>query len=302
MDREQNEYRRGIWYALCCYGIWGLFPIYWYPLNKAAITADQILAQRVLWSVLFSLLLVLLARQGGRLLSAFRRPRLLALFTVSSLLIGVNWLVYLWAIVNDHVLDASLGYFVCPLANVLLGRLLFGERLSRPQWLAVLLAGIGILWLAVPAGQVPWVAVLLAASFSLYGAVRKLAPLEAMPAMALETLMLLPFAAGWLLWCRHEGTLVFGSLSGLQLAVLLGSGVATTLPLLFFAGAARRIPLSLLGMLQYGSPTLQLVIGLVIFGEQFSPQRLIGYAWVWIGVAVFIASMVLRNRRPASAR
>ncbi|MDO4683857.1 MAG: EamA family transporter RarD [Lautropia sp.] len=293
---QQDEYRRGIWYALACYGMWGLFPLYWYPLNQASIAPDQILAQRILWSVLLSLLLVLLTRQGGRLLSAIRRPRLLAMFLLSALLIGLNWLVYLWAIVNSHVLDASLGYFVSPLANVLLGRVFFAERLNRLQWLAVALVAVGILWLAVPAGHIPWVAVLLAGSFSLYGALRKLAPLEAMPAMALETLLLLPFAAAWLLWCHQQGTLVFGSLSPLQMAVLLGSGAATTLPLLCFAGAARRIPLSLLGMLQYASPTLQLLLGLFVFDERFSPQRLIGYGWVWAGVAIFIVGMVLKSR------
>ncbi|MDO5101345.1 MAG: EamA family transporter RarD [Lautropia sp.] len=302
MNAGQDEYRRGIWYALGCYGMWGLFPLYWYPLNQAAIGPDQILAQRVLWSVLFSLLLVLLTRQGERLLRALRQPRLLAMFLMSALLIGLNWLVYLWAIVNSHVLDASLGYFISPLANVLLGRLFFAERLNRLQWLAVALVAVGILWLAVPAGHIPWVAVLLAATFSLYGALRKLAPLEAMPAMALETLLLLPFSAGWLLWCHHQGTLVFGNLSSLQMAVLLSSGAATTLPLLCFASAARRIPLSLLGMLQYASPTLQLLLGLVMFDERFSSQRLIGYGWVWAGVAMFITALLLQNRqaRPKS--
>ncbi len=283
--------------ALGCYGIWGLFPLYWYPLNHAAIGAEQLLAQRVLWSALFSVLLLVLVRQGDRFLRALRRPRLLGMFMLSALLIGMNWLVYLWAIVNSHVLDASLGYFVSPLANVLLGRLFFGERLSRQQWLAVLLAGIGILWLAVPAGHVPWVAVLLAISFSLYGAVRKLAPLDAMPAMALETLLLAPLAAAYLFWCHQQGSLVFGELSTLQMAVLLGSGAATTIPLLLFAGGARRIPLSLLGMLQYGSPTLQLILGLLVFGEQFSLPRLIGYGWVWAGVAIYLGAVWQQSRQ-----
>lgn len=300
MNRDTNEFRQGIWYALACYGIWGLFPLYWYPLNHSAIPPDQILAQRVIWSALFSMLLVVVTGQGKRLLSAMRRPRLLAAFAASAVLIGINWLTYLWAIVNSHVLDASLGYFISPLANVLLGRLLFGERLGLLQWGAVGLASIGILWLAVPAGQVPWVAMLLALSFSLYGAVRKRAPLEAMPGMALETLVLLPFATAWLLWARQAGTLVFDELSALQQAVLLGAGAATTVPLLCFAGAAHRIPLSMLGMLQYFSPTLQLVLGLVLFNEQFSLQRLIGYGWVWAGVALFFGGMLLHTRqRPA---
>ncbi|MDO4233207.1 MAG: EamA family transporter RarD [Lautropia sp.] len=288
MATERDEYRRGIWYAVGCYGLWGLFPLYWYPLREAAIGADQILAQRVLWSMLFSLALALCLGQGQRLLHVFRRPRLLATLSISALLIGANWLIYLWAILNGRVLEASLGYFISPLANIVLGRFFFGERLNGLQWLAVLLALCGILWLAVPAGHVPWVALSLAASFSLYAAVRKHAPMEALPALAIESLVLVPLAVAYLLYCHVQDELLLWSLPGLQLAVVLCSGAATAIPLLFFAGAARRIPLSLLGMLQYGSPTLQLLLGLTLFGERFDLQRFIGYVWVWAGVAVFL--------------
>ncbi|MDO4905867.1 MAG: EamA family transporter RarD [Lautropia sp.] len=302
MDGQQGrEYRKGIWFALGCYGIWGIFPLYWYPLNHAPIGAEQILAQRVLWSMLFSMVLLVLSGQSDRFLCALRRPRLLGMLMLSALLIGANWLVYLWAIVDSHVLDASLGYFVSPLANVLLGRVMFGERPSALQWLAVVLAGIGIAWLAIPAGHVPWVAVLLAASFSLYGVVRKLAPFDALPAMALETMLLAPLAIGYLWWSQQRGTLVFGDLSALQLTVLICSGAATTIPLLLFGGAARRIPLSLLGMLQYGSPTLQLILGLLVFGEQFSLPRLIGYGWVWAGVAIYLLVAWNRSRQTHSS-
>ncbi|UOP01831.1 EamA family transporter RarD [Kingella potus] len=291
------ERRRGLRYALGCYAVWGLFPLYWYPL-KGAVPAGQMLAQRVVWSALFALLLLLWYRQGGAVLAVLRRPRLLAAFAASSLFIGANWLVYLWAITNGHVLDASLGYFANPLFNVFLGFVVLKERLDRTRWAAVALALAGILWLAVPAGQVPWIALLLAGSFGSYALIRKLAPMDALPGLALETFLLLPFAAAYLAWCVRNGTFVAaGSLSVLQNAVLLGSGAATTLPLLMFAAGAKRISLSLLGILQYFSPTIQLLLGLVLFGETLDGSRLAGYALVWLGVAVFLSGVWREGRR-----
>lgn len=290
------ERRRGLRYALGCYAVWGLFPLYWFPL-KGAMPAEQMLAQRVVWSAVFALVLLLCYRQGGTVLAVLRRPRLLAAFAASSFLIGVNWLVYLWAIANGHVLDASLGYFINPLFNVFLGFVVLKERLGAAQWAAIALALAGILWLAVPAGQVPWIALLLAGSFGCYGLIRKLAPLDALPGLALETFLLLPLAAAYLAWCAHGGTLAgFGSLNALQNAVLLGSGAATTLPLLMFAAGAKRIPLSLLGILQYFSPTIQLLLGLALFGETLDGGRLAGYALVWLGVAVFLGGMWRQGR------
>lgn len=283
-----GEKRKGLWYALGCYSIWGLFPIYWYPLNQSAIGADQILAQRIVWSAIFALLMLLIFKQTAAVRAAFKQPRVLGLLMLSSFLIGINWLVYLWAIVNHHVLDASLGYFINPLFNVLLGGLIFKEQLNRAQKSAVVLAFIGILWLALPAGQIPWVALLLAFSFGGYGLIRKLAPMEALPGLALETLLIVPFALAYLAWYYTQGTLVFGELNTLQISLLIGSGAITTIPLLFFAASAKRIPLSLLGILQYGAPTLQFLIGLTLFGESFDFNRFIGYLWVWTGVAVFL--------------
>ena len=270
------ERRRGLRYALGCYAVWGLFPLYWFPL-KGAMPAEQMLAQRVVWSAVFALVLLLCYRQGGAVLAVLRRPRLLAAFAASSFLIGVNWLVYLWAIANGHVLDASLGYFINPLFNVFLGFVVLKERLGAAQWAAIALA--------------------LAGSFGCYGLIRKLAPLDALPGLALETFLLLPLAAAYLAWCAHSGTLAgFGSLNALQNAVLLGSGAATTLPLLMFAAGAKRIPLSLLGILQYFSPTIQLLLGLALFGETLDGGRLAGYALVWLGVAVFLGGMWRQGR------
>lgn len=291
-----QETKKGLAYALGCYLFWGTFPVFWYPLNHSPLPAEQIMAHRVLWSAIFAFLLLIWFRKGGAVLAVFRLPKLLATFTVSALLIGANWLIYLWAIVNNRVLDASLGYFINPLFNILLGFIFFQERLNWGQLIAVSLAIIGIVWLAIPAGQIPWIALLLALSFGSYALVRKLAPMDALPGIALETFILLPLALAYLAWCGLNDTLVWQELSPLQLTILLLSGAATTIPLLLFTAGARRISMSLLGILQYLSPSLQLMWGVVLFGEILNGARLTGYMWVWAGVSVFLIS-AWRNRK-----
>lgn len=298
--KQPDETKKGLFYALGCYLFWGTFPVFWYPLNHSSIPAEQIMAHRVLWSAIFALILLLIFKKGAAVWAVFRQPKLLATFVLSSFLIGVNWLVYLWAIAHHRVLDASLGYFINPLVNIVLGFVFFQERLNKGQIFAVLLALIGIIWLAIPAGQMPWIALLLAFSFGTYGLVRKLAPMEALPGIALETFLLLPVAIGYLFWCVHQNTIVLQELTALQTTVLLTSGAATTLPLLLFTAGARRIPLSLLGILQYLSPTLQLIWGVVLFDEILNGARLTGYVWVWAGVAVFLFS-AWRNRTKKTA-
>lgn len=283
-----TENQKGLLYALCCYLLWGLFPLYWYPLTHSGIDAGQLLAQRIVWSALFSVVLVAVFKQTHVLLDALRRPKILLVFTCSATAIGLNWLIFLWAIGNNHVLEASLGYFISPLFSMLLGRLFFNEHFNRIQLAAIVLAAIGIFWLALPAGQVPWVALLLTLTFGLYGLLRKTAPLDALPGLALETLLLLPFALAYLGWLAQQGQLVFVSLPPLLLATLIGSGIVTTVPLLLFAAGARRISMSDLGIIQYVSPTIQFLLGLFLFGEAFDVSRFIGYGWVWLGVAVYL--------------
>ncbi len=292
----QTQQKQGILYALACYGAWGLFPLFWYPLNHSAMPADQILAQRIVWSGVFAAALLLAFKQGQLLLNALRQVRLLAVFALSSFLIAANWLVYVWAITNNHILEASLGYFINPLFNVFLGALIFQERPTRLQTAAVALAFLGILWLAVPGGKMPWISLALAASFGFYGAVRKIAPMPPLAGLTLETLLLLPFALGYLAWRSAQGTLVFAELDALQKTVLFASGAATTLPLLAFAAAAKRIALSLLGILQNISPSAQLLIGLAL-GEHLDAGRLAGYGLVWAGVAVFLFDVWRQMKR-----
>lgn len=292
----QTQQKQGILYALACYGAWGLFPLFWYPLNHSAMPADQILAQRIVWSGVFAAALLLAFKQGRLLLNALRQVRLLAVFALSSFLIAANWLVYVWAITNNHILEASLGYFINPLFNVFLGALMFQERPTRLQTAAVALAFLGILWLAVPGGKMPWISLALAASFGFYGVVRKIAPMPPLAGLTLETLLLLPFALGYLAWRGAQGTLVFAELDALQKTVLFASGAATTLPLLAFAAAAKRIALSLLGILQNISPSAQLLIGLAL-GEHLDAGRLAGYGLVWAGVAVFLFDVWRQMKR-----
>ncbi len=292
----QTQQKQGILYALACYGAWGLFPLFWYPLNHSAMPADQILAQRIVWSGVFAAALLLAFKQGRLLLNALLQVRLLAVFALSSFLIAANWLVYVWAITNNHILEASLGYFINPLFNVFLGALMFQERPTRLQTAAVALAFLGILWLAVPGGKMPWISLALAASFGFYGAVRKIAPMPPLAGLTLETLLLLPFALGYLAWRGAQGTLVFTELDALQKTVLFASGAATTLPLLAFAAAAKRIALSLLGILQNISPSAQLLIGLAL-GEHLDAGRLTGYGLVWAGVAVFLFDVWRQMKR-----
>lgn len=282
---------QGWHYALMCYLTWGMFPIYWYPINQSGMPSDQILAQRVVWSAIFAVGLQLLVQQGRAIVNAFKQPKVLGLFFLSSLMIGINWLVYLWAIVNEHILDASLGYFINPIFSVFLGWLVLKERFNKAQLLALCFASAGILWLAIPAGQIPWVALALATSFALYGLIRKLAPMEPLSGLTLETLIMLPFALAYLYFCHSQNSLIFSELDTLQMTVLLCSGAATTIPLVWFAMGARRISMSLLGMLQYISPTLQFLCGILIFGEQLSIERLVGYSLVWIGVIIFLIGM-----------
>lgn len=291
-----NDYRKGLSYALGCYLIWGLFPLYWYPITTAGIDAGQILAQRISWSAVFSIIVLLLMNKRAALFAAVADRRLLLAFMCSAAAISVNWLVYLWAITHHHILDASLGYFISPLVNVLFGFLFFKETLNRTQMLAIVLALTGILWLAVPAGHIPWVSLLLAGSFGLYSLLRKLAPLDALTGMTLETLLMLPFALAYLWYTAHHGGLVFETLSPLQLTVLIGSGAVTVLPLLMFAAGAKRISMSDLGMIQYVSPTMQFFLGLTLFGEAFNLQKFAGYAWVWAGIAVYVFGVV-RSRK-----
>lgn len=288
----------GIAYAALAYFLWGLFPLYFRLL--AAVDPLEVLAHRFVWSVGFLLLLLAGLRRWAWLKPALTAPRVLGLFTLSALLLSVNWFVYIWAITHGRVLEASLGYFITPLANVLTGRLVLGERLRPAQWAAVALAAAGVLWMTWQMGSLPWVSLLLAASFASYGLVRKTAPLGALEGLTLETLLLGPLALVGLLWASAQGLAAF-PVADLDLkALLIASGPVTAVPLLLFAAGARRIPLSVLGMLQYIGPTIQWLLAVWLFHEPFGGARLQGFVLIWCACAVFSAELWWRSRQPAS--
>ncbi|WP_037588689.1 EamA family transporter RarD [Stenoxybacter acetivorans] len=297
LSERLTQTQQGFLYAFCCYLFWGLFPIYWYPLLGQPIDAEQLLAQRIVWSSVVAVALLLMWRQGDVVWQALKQPKLWRIFLLSALTLSINWLTYLWAVTHNHVLDASLGYFMSPLVSIVLGCVFLKEVLSRVQLVSVILVSAGVLWLALLSGHVPYVALLLSISFGLYGLLRKQAPLPALAGLTLETLMMLPFALLFLAWVWIRNELVFSELPAIPLMLVIGSGVVTTLPLLLFAAGTKRISLVSIGMIQYVSPTLQFLAGLFVFHEAFNVPRFIGYLWVWAGVGLFVWSSVYRWRK-----
>jgi chloramphenicol-sensitive protein RarD len=288
----------GIVYALSCFLIWGVAPLYFRLL--AGVPAAEILAHRVIWSVLFTGALLLVLRRTAWVRGLARQPRLVARFALSALAVSANWGVYIWAVNAGHVVDASLGYFINPLLNVAIGALLLHERLRRLQWLAVALAAAGVLWLTWLAGSPPWIGLTLAISFSIYGLLRKTAPLGAIEGLALETALLLPLAVVYLGVLHGHAGGSFGTGVGAT-ALLLATGPVTAVPLLLFAAAARRLPYSTLGLLQYLAPTMQLLIGVVLFGEPFTPARAAGFIAIWLALLLLACEGLGNAWRAAQA-
>ncbi len=284
----------GVAYALGAYVVWGLFPLYFKLLD--AIPATQILANRMVWSAALVLAMLLVLRRWSWLRLFREQPAVLGRFVASALLLSCNWLTYIWSVTHGHVVDASLGYYINPLLNVALATLVLHERLRRTQWLAVGIAAAGVGWMALGVGHVPWPALALAASFGGYSLMRKIAPLGSLEGLAAETGLLLPLALGYLAWTSHNGDNAFGLGPWNLKLLLMASGPVTTVPLLMFAAGARRIPFSLLGILQYLTPTLLLVLGLLLYHEPFSVHKAIGFCLVWAGIAVFIGDGALRLR------
>lgn len=288
--------RRGVAATVAAFVAWGLFPLYWHLLRE--VPALQIIAHRVVWSAVLVVGWLMLRQGGGWLRRIAAQPRALPTLAASSVLISFNWGLYIWAVNNGHVVESSLGYFINPLVSVLLGVLVLGERLTRLQWVSVVLAGLGVAWLTWQTGRAPWIAIGLATSFGAYGLLRKLVQVDAVPGLGLESLYLLLPALGLVAWgeAGHGGGFHAGWGLGTDLLLVLG-GVITAGPLVGFAYGVRRIPLSLVGLLQYIAPTLQLLLGVVVFGEPFGAARAIGFVLIWIGLVAFIGDTLLRARR-----
>lgn len=282
----------GMLYAALAYVMWGIFPVYFKALQE--VPADEILVHRMLWSLAFVLVVLAWRRQWSWIGKALRQPRVVAGFTASALILSSNWFIYIWAVNSGHVLDASLGYFINPLVNVTLGYVFLHERLRRGQWLAVALAACGVAWLTWQSGHPPWVALLLATSFGAYGLLRKTAALGPLEGLALETLLLFPLALGYLAVLTVSG---HNSVTGAPLSsqwLLAAAGPITAIPLLLFAAGARRIPMSMLGLMQYISPTLQLLLGVWLYHEPFGGARLLGFVFIWAALLVYSAEGLWR--------
>jgi chloramphenicol-sensitive protein RarD len=294
---EERAWRRGLLYGVLAYGSWGFMPVYIKAVRTAPIL--EVLSHRVFWA--FLLLLALCWKRGelGTIRAAVRTPRTLALLAGSTAAIAVNWLAYIWAVANGHVLESSLGYFINPLVNVLFGVLILGETLDRPVRIAVGVAAVGVLWMAVRAGHVPWISLTLATSFGLYGLLRKLAPVGGLAGLTIETALLSPLAGGYIAWAVASGR--SGFLAGRPWldVLLLMAGPVTAVPLLFFAGAARRLPLSTLGMLQYLSPSLQFLLAVFAYREALDRPRLVAFVFIWTALAIFAIHTARRTRLPA---
>jgi chloramphenicol-sensitive protein RarD len=291
-DASQQA-RRGLWATSAAFFVWGLFPLYWNQL--AQVPALQIMAHRIVWCAVFVLGYLLIRRGLGWLRPLAGNPRLLGMLALSSLLISVNWGLYIWAVNNGHVVESSLGYFINPLVSVLLGVLVLRERLNAWQWLAVGSAALGVAWLTWQGGRLPWIALTLAFSFGLYGLLRKLAAVESIPGLGVESGLLFLPALGFLLWSEQQGSGSFGHVGMQADALLIFGGVVTALPLIWFAYGARRIPLSLVGILQYIGPSLQLLIGVWIFREPFSGAQLLGFGCIWLALGIYAADGLRRN-------
>lgn len=282
--RTLSERRLGITYALIAYGMWGLLPLYLKALK--AVPLLEVVSHRILWSAALLVLVGLATRQLSWLQQLRERPRLIWTLLACAAALSVNWLVFIWAVSVGRVVDGSLGYFINPLVSVVLAVVVLKERLRPLQWAAVGVAALGVLWLTVLAGQLPWIGLALASSFGLYGLLRKTAAMDSLGGLTLETLLLLPVAGGYLLSLASSGQSSWSSAPGMP-ALLIAAGPLTALPLLSFVAGARRIPLSLVGILQYLGPTLQLLLGVAVFHEPLPTAKLVGFGFIWLAVALY---------------
>ena len=286
---------RGYILGIIAYLIWGLFPLYFKAIQS--VPATEIISHRAIWSALFGALLLMAWKHPGWWRELRDNPRRLAVLTGSGLLIASNWLVYVWAVNNGRMLEASLGYYINPLVNVLLGMLLLGERLRRLQWLAVALAALGVLQQLWQVGSIPWVSLVLALTFGFYGLIRKQAPVAALPGLVVETWLLLPLAIGWLL-LHPAAVSAQPAFWGTREAFwLIAAGPITLVPLLCFNAAARHLPYTTLGFLQYIAPTLVLLLAVFVYGEPLEPSKLLAFVCIWAGLVVYSLDIWLSLRR-----
>jgi len=290
---------RGHFYAIAAYGLWGLLPIYWQQLSH--VPATQVVAHRIVWSCLVLIPIIYFSRKTGIVLKAAKNPRVVFRQLIAALLICANWLGFVWAVTHGRMVESSLGYFINPLFSVVLAVVLLGERLRRIQWIAILIAAVGIGWIGWQYGNIPWIALLLASSFCLYGFVKKTTLLDPVTSLSIETWLLFIPALGFIVWEQVHGRGGFLTHGTATDSIIVFSGVATTIPLLCFAAGAQKISLVTIGLLQYLGPTIQFMLGWLVYLEPFDNKKLIGFIFVWTGLAIYAIDSLRASRSPKNA-
>ena len=275
----------GIWMAVITYLLWGFFPIYWKLLKH--VPADQILSHRIIWSFVLMVGYIFITRQGDRFRQQIASKQVRLVFVAAAALIGTNWLIYIWGVNNGFIVETSLGYFINPLVNVVLGVFVLKEKLRPWQWLPIGMAAVGVTYLTVTYGSLPWISLALAFSFGTYGLVKKTTPLSSAHGLTMETGLLFIPAVGWLIFAEFNQVNLFLHTDLLTNLLLMGAGIVTITPLLLFASAIKRIPLSVIGILQYIAPTIQFLLGVLVYKEPFTSNQLVGFSIVWAALAIF---------------
>lgn len=290
-----HEAVAGVFYAGAAFLIWGLSPVYWKAMQR--VPALEIVSHRVVWSVVFLMGLTLLQRRWGEFRQVLKTPRTLLILALTTLLVSFNWLLYIWAVNAGYMLQASLGYYINPLVNVLLGMVFLKERLRRPQALAVLLAGAAVVYRTVSHGGLPWIALGLGFSFGLYGLIRKVAPVSSLVGLSVETLLLTAPSAAYLVYLEGQGAGALFRFGGSMDALLVGTGVLTAVPLLCFNHGARRINLSTVGLMQYIAPSGMFLLAVLVYGEPFTALQAWTFALIWTALAIYSIDSVRTYRR-----
>lgn len=291
---------KGVLFALAAYILWGFFPLYFKAIQQ--VSALQILAHRIAWGFVFTLAVVLVLRQWKEFRASVFNRRTFLIYAGASVVLGINWFTYVWAVITNHVVESSLGYFINPIVSVLLGVIFLRERLRTFQWVAIAMVTAGVVYLTITFGQLPWISLLLAVTFGFYGLLKKIAPLGALHGITLETAVLTIPSLAYLFIVNANGTGTFGHSTPLLDFLLVLSGPVTAIPLLLFATGARRIPLTTIGLLQYIAPTLQFLLGVLVFHEPFDQTRLIGFMIIWLALVLFsVENLLARRRTPSTA-
>jgi chloramphenicol-sensitive protein RarD len=288
---------KGIWYGISAYALWGFFPIYWKFLHN--VPALQVIGHRISWSFILLLAYIVLIGQWQAFRASAMNWRTIGIYSIAAILLSFNWLIYVWGVNAGFIVETSLGYFINPLLSVLLGVVFLRERLRPLQWIPVGLATIGVIYLTFAYGRLPWIALSLAFTFGFYGFVKKLSPLGSLHGLTLETAIVFPIALAYILFIDIKGSGAFLHNGPLVDIFLIGAGVVTTIPLLMFASAAKQIPLTVVGLLQYIAPTLQFLIGVFVYREPFDHAHFVGFSIVWVALLVFAVESYLANRVPA---